>query len=172
GPESTGKSELTRALAAHYHTFPVMEFARQYLDTNGAGYTQNDLLKIAAGQLAAEEETIALCKTYNKPFLFADTHLRVIHIWSEIAFGACDNKILTQIARREYHLYLVCDTDLPWHPDPYREYPDPNDRKRIFHHYRAGLMFQEVPFTIISGTGEQRINSAISIVDRFLATEN
>ncbi len=58
GPESTGKSTLCRQLADHYKTLWVPEFAREYLKENGTNYTYEDLLNIAKGQVALEEEYI------------------------------------------------------------------------------------------------------------------
>ncbi|MFK7932281.1 MAG: AAA family ATPase, partial [Saprospiraceae bacterium] len=56
GVESTGKSTLTAALAAHYDTIWIPEYARQYLEQLNRNYVQADLLKIAQGQVALEEE--------------------------------------------------------------------------------------------------------------------
>ena len=38
GPESTGKSTLTKALAIHFNTLWVEEFARTYLNNLGRSY--------------------------------------------------------------------------------------------------------------------------------------
>src|SRR5882724_8109250 len=56
GPESTGKSTLCEGLAAHYHTDWVPEYAREYLLAHGMDYRYEDLLTIARGQVALEEE--------------------------------------------------------------------------------------------------------------------
>ena len=56
GPESTGKSTLCEQLAQHYNTMWCPEFAREYLLTHGTDYNFDDLLNIAKGQLALEEE--------------------------------------------------------------------------------------------------------------------
>jgi nicotinamide riboside kinase len=60
GPESTGKSTLCQMLANHFNTLWCPEFARQYLLTNGTAYTFDDLLTIAKGQLALEEEYVQM----------------------------------------------------------------------------------------------------------------
>jgi len=59
GPESTGKSTLCALLAAHYNSLWCMEYAREYLLTHGVAYTYDDLLTIAKGQLALEEEYVS-----------------------------------------------------------------------------------------------------------------
>ena len=56
GPESTGKSTLCEALARHFSTIWCPEYAREYLLANGTDYTFDDLLTIAQGQLALEED--------------------------------------------------------------------------------------------------------------------
>ena len=56
GPESTGKSTLCEMLAQHYATEWCPEFAREWLLTNGRDYQYDDLLTIAKGQIALEEE--------------------------------------------------------------------------------------------------------------------
>lgn len=58
GPESTGKSTLCKQLAAHYKTLWCPEFAREYLLKHGMNYTFDDLLTIAKGQLALENEYV------------------------------------------------------------------------------------------------------------------
>ena len=59
GPESTGKSTLCELLAQHYNTQWCPEFAREFLLTYGTDYTYDDLLYIARGQLAMEDEYVA-----------------------------------------------------------------------------------------------------------------
>lgn len=56
GPESTGKSTLSKALAAALQTVWVEEYARQYLEQLGRDYAIEDLLEIAKGQIASESK--------------------------------------------------------------------------------------------------------------------
>ena len=58
GPECTGKSTLCEQLATHYHTLWCPEYAREYLLTHGKEYNYDNLLTIAKGQLALEENLI------------------------------------------------------------------------------------------------------------------
>ncbi|MBL0070581.1 MAG: ATP-binding protein [Bacteroidetes bacterium] len=46
GPESSGKSELSRALAAKYETGWVPEYAREYLTGLGQPYSESDVIAI------------------------------------------------------------------------------------------------------------------------------
>lgn len=62
GPESTGKSTLCQQLAEHFNTLWCPEYAREYLLTHGITYSYDDLLTIAKGQVALEEEYEARVK--------------------------------------------------------------------------------------------------------------
>src|SRR6187402_1758917 len=90
GPECTGKSELSQYLADHFNTEWVPEYARAYLDKLRRPYTQDDLLKIAHGQLRLEDEYTIDANN----FLICDTNLYVIKIWSMFKYGNCQDEIL------------------------------------------------------------------------------
>lgn len=170
GPESTGKSSLCTQLAEHFKTKWVPEYAREYLMTNGTSYQYEDLLKIANGQIEAEETPINNCShspltDAQSPFLFIDTDLNVIKVWSEFVFNKCDNRILTQIAKRPYDLYLLCNIDLPWIKDELREYPDLKTREKLYHFYKDLLVYQQVPWVEISGDYDERLHKAIKAIN-------
>jgi len=162
GPESTGKSTLCAGLAAHFKTEWVREYAREYLEEHGMGYSYETLSSIARGQLALED------KGAGANLLFIDTDLYVIKVWSEYVFGRCEAWILNEIVRRKYDGYLLANTDLPWADDPLREYPDPGIRDRLFHIYKDLLINQSVPWAEVSGVGDERLERAIGAVERLL----
>jgi NadR type nicotinamide-nucleotide adenylyltransferase len=166
GPESTGKSTLCQQLSAHYNTLWVKEYAREYLLTNGKGYTYEDLYTIASGQLLAEDNITkkAIEEGYSK--LFIDTDMYVMKVWSEYVFGKCNNKILNHIVEREYDLYLLCNIDLPWEKDELREYPDLPTRQKLYLHYKDIMINQSVPWVDISGRYEERLQNAVNAIDK------
>ena len=145
GPESSGKSTLCAALAAHYDTIWVPEYARQYLEENGADYTYADLESMASGQLKSEDLHAEKAEAAGKALLFIDTEMYVMKIWSEYVFNACSPAILNEIVYRPYDLYLLCAPDLPWEDDPLREYPDPAEREKIFQYYLCLLYTSPSP---------------------------
>ena len=155
GPESTGKTTLTRQLATHFQCPMVEEYARTYIANLTEVYRQPDLLAIARGQLRNEDSF----KEIEARWLFCDTDLRVIKIWSNFKFGKVDPWILEQIKEREYHRYLLMDVDLPWEPDPQREHP--HSRTELFELYHNELMSSGVPFHIISGVNQDRLKNAL-----------
>ena len=169
GPESTGKSTICTNLAAYYESIWVREYARVFLENKGNNYTYENLYEISQGQLSEENSAynslLNNSPTTNTIPLFIDTNLYVIKIWSEFVFNKCDNRILSEIAKREYDLYLLCNTDLPWVKDELREYPDLATREKLFNYYKEELTEQNVPWAIIKGNNEQRLQNAIEIIN-------
>ncbi|MBX0291096.1 ATP-binding protein [Hymenobacter sp. HSC-4F20] len=166
GPESTGKTTLSRLLAEHYRTAWAPEYARQYLEKQGPRYTLADLEEIARGQLDAEASAVATATRLGRPVVFCDTDLLVIKIWAEHAFGQCPDWIKTQMERQHYDLVLLLNVDLPWEPDPLREHP--NHRQYFFELYQRELRDQFANFAEISGTACQRLEAACFHVDALL----
>jgi len=162
GPESTGKSWLASRLAEEFNTIWVTEYAREYLEKNGADYGFDDILQIAKGQKRQEE---LLLEDANK-FLFSDTDPIVTKIWSEVVFGKCDKWIENEIATHPYDLYLLCYPDLPWEPDPLRENPD--NRLALFELYLEELSTRGYIFKIVKGVGEERLENAVGYVKEIL----
>ncbi|MFZ4399150.1 MAG: AAA family ATPase [Bacteroidales bacterium] len=162
GPESTGKSRLAEELAAHYQTFWVAEYAREYLENLTRPYNYDDVLQIAKGQLN-NENTIA--KKANK-ILFCDTDFSVTKIWCEFKYKKCHEWINEHFMNHTYDLYLLCNTDLPWEFDPQRE--NPNEREELFQIYHQLLKDSEFPFAIINGLGDIRTKNAIEFIDNLL----
>jgi len=185
GPESTGKSTLCELLAQHYNTQWCAEFAREFLLTHGTDYTYDDLLYIAKGQLAMEDEYVqstvnsresgagssahdSELRTLNSKLLFIDTEMYVMKVWCEFVFGKCHRWILDQIIERKYDLYLLCNTDLPWVKDELREYPDLKTREQLYHIYKDIMINQSTPWVVITGDYEERLQKAIKAVEQLL----
>lgn len=160
GPESTGKSWLAENLAKVYHTSWVPEYAREYIDKLNRPYTYDDILVIAQRQMESEDSTLL---SANK-FLFSDTECLVTKIWCEVKFERCHPWIIEQIEQRPYDLYLLCDIDLPWQPDPQREHP--HLRNYLFDLYTAELNDRKLPFDIVKGSGKARLECAMEIINR------
>lgn len=164
GPESTGKSTLTKALAKEFDEPWVEEYARQYLENLSRGYDIEDLLIIARNQLALEDEK----EKVARQLLFCDTDLHVIKVWSEHKFKKTDPWILEQIRKRTYDLYLLTDIDVSWQDDPLREHPEPAMRKYFFDKYLRIVVDSPVPFVKISGSANQRLQKSIKAIKELI----
>ncbi|MBM3442280.1 MAG: ATP-binding protein [Bacteroidetes bacterium] len=177
GPESTGKSTLCQGLAQYYQAAWCPEYAREYLLQHGKNYTFENLLEIAQGQLALEEQlakeavqqwSVQVKPNTQRPILFIDTDLNVMKVWCEFVFGDCHPWILERIAERHYDLYFLCHTDLPWTADELREYPDLDTRQTLWHIYQDALLHQAIPWTDVKGVYADRMAAAIQAVDALL----
>jgi nicotinamide riboside kinase len=199
GPESTGKSTLSESLAQHYDTLWCPEFAREYLLKHGMNYSFEDLLIIAKGQIALEDEfvevvakgrlpvdnrsrklsgaignalRVKMSSQYKNPheLLFIDTDMYVMKVWCEFVFGKCHQWIIDQIVQRKYDLYLLCNIDLSWTKDELREYPDPETRRKLYHIYKDIMINQTVPWVGISGNYEERLARSVEAVNQILSS--
>ena len=151
GPESTGKTALAQALADHFQTVWAPEYARHYLEKLGRPYRFEDLEPIARGQIQLEDD---LAKQADR-FLFCDTDMLVMKIWSEFKFGKCAPFITETLRERPYDLFVLCGTDIPWEYDPLRE--NPGERETLYHIYRQELSLLKAPFLEVTGNLLERL---------------
>ena len=164
GPESTGKTTLAKALAAYYNTHWVPEFARDFLQEKWNKYQETcsleDLITIAHGQLAVENE--ASKKANN--LLFCDTNILVTKVWSETHFeGYCAPELNAILAETHYDYYLLTDIDVPWEADDLRDRPQ--QRESMLAYFKAQLEQYNFPYLQLSGTLEQRLIQATTLLD-------
>lgn len=163
GPESTGKTVLCAALAEHFGTNYVPEYAREYLQLKGTNYVEGDLLNIAKGQIQLENK---FSQQNNQQLLICDTSLEVIKVWSEWKYRHCHPFIIDQLLQRPPHLYLLLTPDLPWQPDPLRE--NPHDRADLFAYYQQSFTEHGIKVVEIYGDGRARIDMAINAIDKII----
>jgi nicotinamide riboside kinase len=64
--------------------------------------------------------------------------------------------------------YLLCDTDIPWAPDPQRRFPDAVTRDRARRHWRVALESRGLPVAEVAGAGPDRERAAIAAVEQIL----
>ena len=161
GPESTGKSELCQNLARHYEAEWVPEYARFHLDRMDKPYKKEDLGLIAQGQMAWEDDKAE----YARRYLFCDTNLIVIKVWSDHKYGSTEEWIEKELKARKYDFYLLANIDLIWRPDPQREHP--KMRKHFFDIYENYLKDNDLPYALVSGIEEARTACAVKAVEAF-----
>jgi NadR type nicotinamide-nucleotide adenylyltransferase len=160
GAESSGKTTLAKQLAAHYQTCYVQEYAREYLENIGKNYQEKDVWEIAKIQLKREKEI----ENQANRFLILDTDITVLKIWLEVKFGRLPNWFANTYLTHQYDFYLLCKPDLAWEYDELREHPYMRDLLHSL--YKSELKKKQVPFAIISGSGESRFEIAKESIDR------
>lgn len=163
GPESTGKSELAKALAEYYHAEWVPEYAREYIEKLSLPYTYDDVCAIAKKQIAQEEfyQNNIACD-----FVFFDTDLIITKVWFEYCYHRVPEFVLQKLADNYFDFYLLCFPDVAWQPDPVREHG--NDREYFFDWYKHEIQKTGKPFFVVTGTGEQRTVNAINAINSML----
>lgn len=161
GAESTGKSELALQLARNFGVPYFSEYAREYVQQLDRHYTFADIESIAAMQLAQ----MHLAYRFKAPYVFFDTWLIVSKVWMEEVYGYAPQWVDDALLTNPVKLWLLCDTDLPWEPDPLRE--NGGERRLILSdRYRQELEGRNFDYRIISGTGISRFTNALEAIEK------
>ncbi|NRR90017.1 ATP-binding protein [Winogradskyella undariae] len=167
GPESTGKTTISRQLARHYNSIWVPEYAREYLQDKWNDERKTcepkDLLPIAIGQIKLENE---LSKKTNS-VLICDTDLLETKVYSEAYYqGSCD-PILDKYAKNNiYDLYFLTYIDTPWEADDLRDKPD--ERERMFKAFESALKNHNKPYVLLKGNEKERLQLAVKHIDELI----
>ncbi|MCB0482260.1 MAG: ATP-binding protein [Flavobacteriales bacterium] len=162
GPECSGKSTLSAALATHFAAPLVEEYAREFLTQLARPYIQQDLITICSGQMELEDK---LSKKATS-ILICDTGPEVIKIWSEVKYKNCPSEIQIEFEKREYDLVFLCAPEFPWVDDPLREHPE--GREALFGLYEMLLAKRHTRVAVLIGSKEERKSLAISGINHLI----
>ena len=167
GPESTGKTTLSKQLARYYNSVWVPEYAREYLQNKWNNKRKtcepDDLLPIAEGQMKLENELAQ--KTDS--VLVCDTDLLETKVYSEAYYvGSCDPILEKYALENTYDLYFLTYIDTSWKADDLRD--KPHEREKMFHAFERALIENNRPYVLLKGDRNQRLEKAIENVDELL----
>lgn len=165
GPESTGKTSLSKELAVRLGGYYVREFAREYLAQKGKNYSQSDLEIIGRTQ----SELISEAVKEGHSYVICDTDMTVLKIWSLVKFGNVSESLQQVLGSHAHDLYLLCYPDIDWQEDDLRE--NPNDRNVLFALYEQELRDSGKNFGIIRGKGEERIENALQLINDYIKSK-
>lgn len=163
GPESTGKSTLSKNLAKHFETLAVPEYARTYLEEQDGQLLYEDIEVIARGQVASEEALIPHCNR----MAFLDTDVLATTVWSDFLYGKCPTWVSEAAVSRPADLYLLMDVDVPWVEDVVRYLPE--NRSDFFEKCEAAIKLHGRKYVRLSGDWDTRFASAVSAVEELIA---
>ena len=161
GIESVGKSTLAERLAEHYSTICVPEYGRAHCETHGTDCREDDLLLIGEAQQA----TIEAARPWANRLLITDTDALMTAAWSQMMIGYMPDQL---ICHRKADLYLMLSNDAPFVDDGTRVYKTPEQRDRFHRIARDALTLSRTNFIEISGSWEQRFESAVAAIDALI----
>ena len=162
GSESTGKSTMALALARHYGTIALPEFARQYMDAKGSALDADDVEPIVRGQLASEEMALGSAKR----ILIQDTDVVSTMVYARHYNGRCPSWIVEAASIHRASLYLLSDIDVPWVADPQRDRG--HMRAEMHALFVAALREIGARVVLIRGEWSARQGAAIAAIDSLL----
>ncbi|WP_291724038.1 AAA family ATPase [Bernardetia sp.] len=174
GAESSGKSTLVAALAAHYNVFFNNEFSREYLDIkmNYAKYedthalTFADVEPIAIGQLCSEKRTGKLAISHNHSLYFLDTNLLTTYVYSKYIYEKVPFWLEKAIQDQNYSHYLLLKPNTKWQFDKQRG--GENSRLFFYEKMKGELEKRNINYIEISKLGNERLQEAIEKIDTLI----
>jgi NadR type nicotinamide-nucleotide adenylyltransferase len=158
GPESTGKTTLSRNLAKEFQTIWVPEFAREYLESRGNSFFYEDIEEICKGHIRSEDSLLS----FADRFLFIDTDPIITKMYSALYFGKVPEFVELECTTRKYDLHLLLTPDVPWVADPLRDFPE--RREEFLQNLIQNLHTYNQKFVLISGNFVERLERAKSII--------
>ncbi len=162
GAESTGKSVLAEKLGLPW----VPEYGRAYCEERGTDLTMADLLAIAAGQDATQEQAIKAAG--SPPLLILDTDPLMTAAWAQMLFGTVPDALMNY---PKAELYLLFDADVPWVDDGTRFFGSGDDRATFAALAEEMLLRAGVPYQRISGDWAAREAAVLGVIAEFLPAQ-
>lgn len=164
GAESTGKTELAQALAAHFRGLGlrvavVDEVLREWCAREGRTPRPEEQLPIAQ-----EQERRVDAATAGHDLVIADTTALMVAIYSAMLFEDGTLYLFAQERQRTYDATLVTGLDLPWVADGLQR-DGPHVREPVDALVRAGLQRAGVAYQVVYGAGPDRLEAALGALD-------
>ena len=159
GGESSGKTTLTAALAAHFETAWVAEYGRELWERQDGVLAYDDLLKIGREQLRREAQALLAARRW----LFCDTSPMTTYFYCVEMFGKAEQE-LAQLAEHRYDLVLLCAPDFPFIQDGTRR--DEDFRARQHAWYQAELARRGIAYVNVAGTVADRVAQVAQLLAR------
>lgn len=164
GAESTGKSTLAHALAAHYaaqgqRAIAVGEYLREWCAREGRTPRPEEQLPIAQ-----EQERRVAEAAQSHDIVIADTTSVMVAVYSAMLFEDSSFYRFAIDSQRGYALTLLTGLDLPWIADGlFRD--GPHVREPVDALVRSLLVRESLPFQVVYGEGKERVSNAVRAID-------
>ena len=167
GAESTGKSTLARelqdALAGEGHDVTLVEeYLREFCNSFGRTPYRHEQQAIAHEQSERIERAAS-----DHELVIADTTALMIAVYSDIVFADPSLYASALRAHSVYDLALLTSIDLPWQADGHQR-DGPHVQGPVDDRVRDALSGAEFSYSVVCGTGAQRLANALTSVRRAL----
>jgi HTH-type transcriptional repressor of NAD biosynthesis genes len=166
GPESTGKTMLSKKLATHYGVNHIEEYGREYTEKIKS---TKDLVKEDFYLIADRHDLHIVhehATTTNK-MLFVDTEALTTRIFGEMYIsGYQDDRVDAIVQYQWFDLYILLDVDVPWVDDGTRDFP--NERISHFNRIKSELDRLKKNYVVIKGNYDERFEQAVKVCDNLL----
>ncbi len=164
GAESTGKSQLAQALCARLQqsglaVHRVDEYLREWCDTHQRTPHQDEQLHIAETQMARVLAAPA------HAVVIADTTPLMTAVYSQMLFNDDSLNALALAHQSLYDITLLTGLDLPWVSDGLQR-DGPHVREPVDAAVRQMLGLAGLPYQVVYGTDEQRLENALFCIGR------
>ena len=157
GPESSGKTTLSKALSKRLGWSMIEEFAREYFESHDySSCSLNDLIEISKIQF---QRTHAF--QLNEAVI-SDTEIITIEIWAKDKFLEIPKEIEELRKKQIFDLYVLSFPDMPWQDDKLRT--DSQRRGIIYKLYLDFLQNNNLPFIEVRGGYQNRVEQIIEYI--------
>ncbi|MET3495835.1 ATP-binding protein [Variovorax boronicumulans] len=168
GAESTGKTELARAIAQRLQqrgipTTLVGEYLREWCERERRTPRPDEQ------QAIADEQTRRIAMAAATGVVVADTTALMTAVYSEQLFGDRSLYADALAAQRRYAVHLLAALDIPWVADEMRD--GPHARQPTDTLVRAALVGAGLPFAVVHGSGGERLANAWNAIHSIAGSE-
>lgn len=169
GAESTGKTELGRALTQRLQqrgipAILVPEYLREWCDLEGRVPQPGEQGGIAAEQVRRIAAAAAI------GVAVADTTALMTAIYSDMLFGDRSLYRPALVAQQGYIATLVMALDLPWVADGLQR-DGPHVREPVDTLVRAALARGNLAYSVVHGSGAERLSNAWNAINSIASYE-
>jgi nicotinamide riboside kinase len=174
GAESTGKTQLAHALAAHLRNagaqaIAIDEYLREWCEVKGRTPQPAEQSEIALTQRLRIEQALRELSASAQPeqasYVIADTTPLMTAVYSEFVFQDSSLHAAASSYQRSFDLTLLTGLDMPWQADGIQR-DGPHVRPPVDALLRRLLQEASIPYEVIYGQGEQRLHNAILAIGR------
>lgn len=164
GAESTGKTQLAQALAAHWRARgrsaeAVPEALRDWCAAMGRTPRPEEQMAIAQEQERRVDEAQARAE-----IVIADTTAMMVAVYSAMLFEDGSLYRFAVERQRVYDHTLLTGLDLPWVPDGLQR-DGPHVQGPVDALVREMLGKASLPWRVVYGQGEERLKNALAAIE-------